>query len=34
MLSRIVWNKTGFDIQTVYFYKTELFEIELFPLLC
>ena len=29
MLIWIVWNRTVFDIETVYLYSTELFEIEL-----
>ena len=30
MLNWIAWNKTIFDNETVYLYKTKLFEIELF----
>ena len=30
MLNWIVWNRTVFDIETVYLYLTELFGIELF----
>ena len=30
MLNWIVWNGTVFDIKTLYLYKIELFEIELF----
>ena len=30
MLSWIVWNRTVFEIETVYLYETELLEIELF----
>ena len=29
MLNWIIWNRTGFDIETVYLCYTELFEIEL-----
>ena len=30
MLNWITWNRTIFNIEHVYLYKTELFEIELF----
>ena len=30
MLNRIVWTRTVFDIETIYLWETELFEIELF----
>ena len=30
MQNSIVWNRTHFDIETVYLYWTELFESELF----
>ena len=30
MLNLIVWNRSVFDIEIVYLYQTELFEIELF----
>ena len=30
MLNLIVWNRTVFEIETVYFCKIELFEIEVF----
>ena len=32
MLIWIVWNRTVFDIETAYLWKTELFQIEMFKI--